>query len=238
MEFTSLDERSALARPPARLPLSVGASIRLEHAPFPPRQAGESVAWYRRFCTYLLMYPVRSLGEIYRTEKRAHEQGGPPGRFNQVPLAWRSAYADQAWVARAEQWDQAEAERLRVILTEARERQRRQELEDAASLRKKALDMLQLPHVRKSVDGHTIFPANAAYYQSATRMLEVSSRLARLALAMNPDRPEVLPEDELDQAIEKELTRLAGLAPARAPALPARASERLLAQLEAPYDQE
>lgn len=213
------------------------APIRQLHAPFPPRLADEPAAWYKRLCQYCLQYPVRSIAEIYREERLRHGRGEPAGqRGEQVPLTWRQNFTRFRWVERAETWDLAELERLRLVLVAQREQQRQRELSDAAALRKKALALLDLPHVRKSVDGHTIFPANAQFFQGAARMLEASSKLARLALAMDPERPDVLPEDALDSAIEEELARLAGVpvalaASPRAQLAGAQAAERLTTEV-------
>jgi hypothetical protein len=116
-----------------------------ELSPFPERKTGEPIEWYRRFCAWLVQKPPRSLLAVYKLER---EEPGMK-KHDAVPGSWAGKPDAWEWSTRAAEWDKAEQNRLALDLAEARDQQRKHELDAAAKLRKKGDDLIALSHVRQ-----------------------------------------------------------------------------------------
>lgn len=120
---------------------------------------------------------------------------------------WAAAHE---WAGRVKAWDMDQEERRRKAEDEAlkaeaevwakRQRQiREQDWQDAQALRAKVRDMLQFPLSHRVVkdDGKEIhiYPAKFTL-NNAARMLDVASRLERLAAGLNTDKIEHTGKDD------------------------------------------
>ena len=188
----------------------------LEHLAPEEQRSDESVLWYERFLRFLNMPKPRSILEVcnqFRDERGAK-------RSNGVPMSWLQRSTQFEWRGRADRWDlskleeediqrKKEDELKKKLRMEAIEKQYLREIESANLLHKKAVDVLQLPHVEQIVeqdteDGKqlvTINPIRSPEFRAATKMFETSSNLARRGLNLPQDtkRVEVNWEQEARQ---------------------------------------
>lgn len=152
----------------------------------------EPLLWYARFEEYRLMGPGRSLAECanrWRDEKGRKRSKDAPG-------AWRRAYQQYQWKARAEAWDavmleeqaRQEAEKWAARRAEWREK----EFSYAQALIEKAQLMLRAFAVARTVTedgGRTIIIEPGDWRPSdIARFLDTASKLARLSTEMDTDR--------------------------------------------------
>jgi hypothetical protein len=160
------------------------------------RQPGESSPAWQAFCTYRELGPDRGLRAVAR---KCHKGGSLIGRWSH---RWH-------WVKRLEAWSAHEAELLeaaqrRVAEAKAHEWARReqdlreQEWEHAEQLLAKADQMLRMPIVRQEkrenegpdgkVEKITIIEPTRWDFGTAARMIELASKLGRMAIGMETDK--------------------------------------------------
>ncbi len=114
------------------------------------RQDGklEPMLWFERFTAFRLMGPGRS---ILESVNRARDEKGQ-NRSNNVPGSWRRIEAAWNWRARVDAWDVAEHERVKLERVAEREEWSRNRLADARALRRKALELLELPVISTTTE--------------------------------------------------------------------------------------
>lgn len=76
---------------------------------------GESPLWYRRFTTFRLMMPVRSIAAVFQQEEesRGKQRTDPPGPWYEIARQWK-------WEERAAAWDKHESDTLAKVIAAER----------------------------------------------------------------------------------------------------------------------
>jgi hypothetical protein len=189
------------------------------------RQAGESTLWFERFTLYRKQGTRRTLLGAVNAYKAKRSQR----RTDDIPGAWRNAFAVFKWRERAQAWDDHQA-----AIDEARWEKRRREVRDvewelSESLIEKARQMLQFPlaTTERTQDDNgrqvtTIVKPARWTMRDAASVIKVSSELKRLASNMptatartevtgaNGER--LIPSRNLDTLTDEELMAIAALA--------------------------
>lgn len=152
------------------------------------RQPGEPARWYERFTIYRRMGPRRSLlgaAKLYR----ARPLFKLPGSWQQNAELWR-------WKQRAEEWDQAEAEREEQAWQDRRRRHREDEYQVGQELLARARAMMEWPlerrETRTSEDGATVVNVTEPARWTArdiTVFAETWSKLVQEAVGADPANP-------------------------------------------------
>lgn len=178
------------------------------------RRKGESSQAFAAFQVYLELGAERSVAGAYRQKSGKHAATQAPGQWNLWATQWE-------WVARATAYDN-HLSRIRQAATEAaveaearkweerRSALREREWTMADRLLERAEKMLEHPLTRtKGEDGKTVVPAGWRQVDVAA-MVEMASKVARLATEMETDRTK---HDVGDiDPVEHLLRRLDGLA--------------------------
>ena len=160
------------------------------------RQKGEPNLWFRRFERYRRMGPHRSL--LGCLNKERVEKGQK--RTDDVPGAWRTAAKGWDWKKRAEAWDDHQAAKVEAEWEAKRKQLREREWKTSQAMLDKAEQMLVYPLAKTSreekdeagrvVSVTTIMPTKWGMRDAAT-MVEIGSKLGRLAANMNTAKTEV-----------------------------------------------
>ncbi len=150
----------------------------------------EPMLWFGRFTLYREMGTERSLlGAVNKANKRKKKQSFIPGSWSEASKKWN-------WKSRAESWDLAEIERLRIESEADRRQWTAARFTDANKLRDRANELLALPVIRETVqaDGKTyiIEPLSSKQLRDAAAVLKLADELARITTR------ETLPKTETD----------------------------------------
>ena len=157
------------------------------------RQPGEPARWHERFTIYRRMGPRRS---ILGAAKLHREQTGGARAVLQLPGYWLEISEKWRWKQRAEEWDQAEAEREERTWQERRHQHRENEYQVGQELLARARAMMEWPLERRETrveeDGLTVVNVTEPARWTArdiTVFAEVWSKLVQQAVGADPANP-------------------------------------------------